>query len=125
VIRSTRDLAVPGLAYPPANHPFVKLPVAPRLYLAALNGPLLLAVAVSVANVIRLILDCGPGFLPAPNQPAVACEGGANSIVNPPPLNVIPAVIVTGIIYLSLVYLSILYTKQLDFARFYYFSPIL
>jgi hypothetical protein len=86
-----------------------------------LNGPLTDVLAVSVANVIRCTVD--PVDPPA-HHPAVAVDGGANSIVNPPPLNVIPAVIVTGIIYLSLIYLSILYTKQLDFTRFYNFSPI-
>jgi hypothetical protein len=64
-----------------------------------------------------------PGTAPPPYHPAFTVEGG-RVMDNPPPLNVIPAVIVTGIIYLSLVYLSILYTKQLDFVRFYYFSPI-
>jgi hypothetical protein len=83
VIRST--LEVVGNP-PPPNQPSVKLPAAVKLCLAKLSGPRTLAVAVSVANVIRSTVEKGPGC-PPPNHAAVFSGGGGGSdavIVNPP-----------------------------------------
>jgi hypothetical protein len=76
VIRST----VEKLGDPPPNQPAVSLPAAAKLNLAKLSGPRTVAVAVSVANIIRSTVEKGPG-LPPPNHPA-SIGGGVK--VNPP-----------------------------------------
>jgi hypothetical protein len=78
----------------------VLLPVAAKPYLAKLNGPRAVAVAVSVAYVILCTVD-DVGYCPAPNHPAVGSDGGGAAIkLTPPPVIVIPpVVIVIDILY--------------------------
>jgi hypothetical protein len=68
------------------------LPVAAKLYLAELSGPRTLAVAVSVAYVIRPTVEKEPGE-PPPNHPAVFSGGGGvkdhPAEKESPPVNVI------------------------------------
>jgi hypothetical protein len=76
------------LPKPPPNQPSVVLPAAAKAYLAKLSGPRTLAVAVSVAYVIRCTVDSGP--YPPPNHAAVFTKGVIimpNNVI--PPSNVI------------------------------------
>ena len=69
MIRATLE-SVPGP--PPPNQPSVELPAAACPYVAELSGPRTLAVAVSVAYVIRSTLERprgAGGAAPPANQP--------------------------------------------------------
>ena len=71
---------------PPPNQPSVVLPAAARFRVPKLSGPRTLAVAVSVANVIRSTVekDDGP-TCPPPNQAGVFYGGGGGGVkINPP-----------------------------------------
>ncbi len=59
MIRSTVERAL--ALYPAPNQPSVVLPAAAKLYLAELSGPRTLAVAVSVAYVIRFTVEKSAG----------------------------------------------------------------
>jgi hypothetical protein len=63
------------------------------------NGPRTLAVAVSVAYVIRCTVEVTPESSDPPaNHPAVGVDGGA-AVIPTPPLNDIPPVIDIDIFY--------------------------
>jgi hypothetical protein len=95
VIRSTFELNPGnGLKLPP-NQPSVKLPAAAKYDLAELSGPRTLAVAVSVAYVIRFTIDPPAVPYPPPNHAAVFSGGGGASVIVIPPEKDQPAVIVT------------------------------
>jgi hypothetical protein len=67
--------------------------VAARNQATTLRGPRTLAVAVSVAYVIRCVVDSGPE--PPPYHPAVGVEGGGAALkLTPPPVIVIPPVVI-------------------------------
>ena len=73
-------------------------PAAANPYLAALSGPRTLAVAVSVAYVIRSTVEKVPG-LPPTNHAAVFSEGGGGGGVRvTPPEKEIPLVNVIVIV---------------------------
>ena len=80
VMRCTVDIlgGEPG-TLPPPNHPSVLIPAAENLAVDILSGPRTLAVAVSVAKVIRSTVDpTVPGEgTPPPNQPSVVFPAAA------------------------------------------------
>jgi hypothetical protein len=84
---------------PPPNQPSVKLLAAAKLFLAKLSGPRTLAVAVSVANVIRYTVDSAANEPlavpnPLPNHAAVFSVGGGASDILTAPEKETPPVIV-------------------------------
>jgi hypothetical protein len=93
----TSDLPPGPGAYPPPNHPSVVFPAAAVPNLPKLNGPRALAVAVSVAYVIRFTVDVDgpPAYQPAVVFPAADVP---NTLILKGPLAVAVSVSVAYVI---------------------------